>query len=140
MYEAFIKTDKSILEYAQFSEKEWIIDATWTKIEERCAAKIGKDAARTRGAKQAATIKHRQLCREFSRMCRRDKRAWAESMTDEAESAVANGDLRMLYEKSKILTNGHTTSCVPMRNRNEKLITDVSKQQQLWSSTFRADS
>ena len=73
-----------------------------------------------RGAKQAATPKHRQLCRWVNRMCRRDQRASAESIAEEAETAAANSKLCMLYEKTRILTSGHTTSCVPVRDRNKK--------------------
>lgn len=133
---AFIQASEKELGHAQSGRKPWLRNDTWEKIEERRAAKISIDRAKTRGAKQQAKLRWHDLSRTVKRMCRRDKRMFAESIADEAETAAANGNLRMLYEKARLLTNSHTNTRIPLRNARGQLITDPTDQLKIWFEHF----
>ena len=124
---AFTQASEKELGHAQFERKSWIRRDTWEKIEERRAAKSNIDRVRTRGEKQQARMRWHELSRVVKRMCRRDKRMFADSIADEAENAAANGNLRMLYEKARTLTNSHTNTRTPIRNANGQLLTDPAE-------------
>ncbi|XP_058448607.1 craniofacial development protein 2-like [Malaya genurostris] len=93
---AFIVTSKNNLGELRTQRKQWITDETWTKIEERSGAKAAIQRSKTRGAIYSARQRHSALEKEVKRSCRRDKRAWADSLADKGEKAAATGDIRLL--------------------------------------------
>ncbi|XP_058456753.1 craniofacial development protein 2-like [Malaya genurostris] len=98
---AFTETCQNNLGELRARRKEWITDDTWQKIEERRDAKAAIDRARTREAKRQARQKYSALSKEVKRSCRRDKRAWVDSLADEGEKAATTGDIRLLHDISR---------------------------------------
>ncbi|XP_058816287.1 uncharacterized protein LOC131679564 [Topomyia yanbarensis] len=87
---AFIATGENNLGELRTQRKQWITDDSWMKIEERRDAKAAIERAKTRGAKAAARQRYTALEKEVKRSCKRDKRAWTESLDDEELDDLAD--------------------------------------------------
>ena len=134
--DAFITTSDETLGKARSERREWISDGTWRMIDERREAKASIERARTRAAKTVARQKYAELERGVKQACRRDKRAWTNSLAEEGETAAANGDIRLLYDISRRLSGARTNTRMPLKNRAGQLLTDRTDQLKRWTEHF----
>lgn len=133
---AFITTSENNLGELRTRRKQWITDETWRKIEERREAKAAIERAKTRGAKALSRQRYSALEREVKRSCRRDKRAWADSLADEGEKAAATGDIRLLYDISRRLSGAKMNTTMPVKDTTGQLLTDPTDQLKRWFEHF----
>ncbi|XP_058456943.1 uncharacterized protein LOC131434297 [Malaya genurostris] len=116
--------------------KQWITDETWTKIEERRGAKAAIQRSKTRGAIYSARQRYSALEKEVKRSCRRDKRAWADSLADEGEKAAATGNIRLLYDISRRLSGAKMNATMPVKDAIGQLLIDPTDQLKRWFEHF----
>lgn len=133
---AFIETSANNLGELRTQRKEWITDETWRKIEERREAKAAIERARTRAAKYESRQRYSALEKEVKRCCRRDKRAWVDSLADEGEKAAATGDIRLLYDISRRLSGARMNPKMPVKDATGQLLTDPPDQLKRWFEHF----
>ncbi|XP_058447657.1 uncharacterized protein LOC131428033 [Malaya genurostris] len=125
---AFIATSENNLGELRTQKKQWITDETWTEIEERRGAKAAIQRYKTRGAIYSARQRYSALEKEVKRSCRRDKRAWADSLADEGEKAAATGDIRLLYCISRRLSGAKMNATMPVKDAIGQLLTKHFEQ------------
>lgn len=70
--------------------------------------------------------------KEEKRSCRRNKRAWADSLVDEDEKAAATGDIRLLYNISRRLSGAGMKATLPVNDSYGQLLTDPGDQLKCW--------
>ncbi|XP_058816391.1 uncharacterized protein LOC131679674 [Topomyia yanbarensis] len=88
------------------------------------------------GAKAASRQRYSALEKEVKRSCRRDKRAWADSLTDEGEKAANTGDIRLLYDISRHLSGTKINATMPVKDTSGQLLTDRADQLKRWFEHF----
>ena len=133
---AFIAASENNLGELRTRRKDWISDDTWRKIGERRDAKAAKERARTRSAKETARQQYSALDLEVKRSCRRDKRAWADSLADEGERAAASGNLSILYDVTRRLNGTMMNTKMPVKDTTGQLLTDPTDQLKRWFEHF----
>lgn len=132
---AHISTSDKVLGVLQPDRKEWMLDPTWEKVEQRRAAKAAINVARTRNGKMIATQKWHQINKEVKKLCKQDRNKWANDLADEAEHAARTGNLRTLYDTTKRLS-GRPAPSVPIKDKNGKLLTNEMDQLKRWHEHF----
>jgi hypothetical protein len=133
---AFVTTSDETLGKVRSGRREWMSDETWRIVDERRKAKAGIEQARTRSAKAVARQRYAELEKAVKRSCRRDKRAWTNSLAEEGERAAANGDIRLLYDISRRLSGARTNARMPLKDRAGQLLTDRTDQLKRWTEHF----
>ncbi|XP_055623323.1 uncharacterized protein LOC129766750 [Toxorhynchites rutilus septentrionalis] len=131
---AFITTSDETLGKVRCTRREWISDETWRVIDERREAKAGIERARTRAAKTDARQRYAELEKAVKRACRRDKRAWTNSLAEEGETAAAC--IRLLYDISRRLSGVRMNTKMALKDRTGQLLTDRTDQLKRWAEHF----
>ena len=99
-----VDTCRSVLGCMKRTQKEWLSDETYRKVEERRKAKQVLNVARTRQGKREANRYYSEKNREVKKSCRRDKMNLIESIAREAEDAAKKNDLRTPYMTTRKLS------------------------------------
>jgi len=76
-----------------------------------------------------ADDEYRQLDNEVKN-CRKDKRRWIEDKGKEAQEAAQRNDSKTLYRVVQELTNARSSSTVPIKNKNGKVLLTHEEQSQ----------
>ncbi|XP_058449164.1 craniofacial development protein 2-like [Malaya genurostris] len=105
-------------------------------LEERRGAKGAIQRSKTRGAIYSARQRYSALEKKVKRSCRRDKRAWADSLADEGEKVAATGDIRLLYHISRRLSGAKINATMPVKDAIGQLLTDPTDQLKRWFEHF----
>nr|KAG5686358.1 hypothetical protein BaRGS_026819 [Batillaria attramentaria] len=119
------------------NRKPWISDETWQKVEERKKLKQDLNQARTRQQKQTAASRYSELAKQVKKQLRDDKRAFANEVAEQAESAADKGDLKALYATTRLLSGRRNNSNRPVRDKTGQLLTTVEDQLRRWKEHFQ---
>ena len=135
--DAVLETCEDVLGRPQTNRKPWIKDETWKKIEERRQAKLNVNQAKTRQQKQQASTKYSIIAKTVKKDLRADKRAFINTIADEAEEAASKGDLKTLYATTRLLSGRRTNPNKPVRDKEGKLLTNIDEQLVRWKEHFQ---
>jgi len=115
------------------TRKEWISDSTWKMIERRkqTKGKICATYARTRKGKELEK-EYVALSKEIKRSVRRDHRAYADGIANEAQVAANQGNIKGMFNAMRRLTNNVWPTTVPIRDKEGKSITSIEGQIHRW--------
>ena len=78
---------------------------SWRKIKERRKLKKKTGDAQTERLKNKAQNDYREKDKKVKRSLRKEKRDWINSVAQEAEDAVSQGQMRGVYEATRRLCN-----------------------------------
>jgi hypothetical protein len=70
-------------------------------------------------------------------MIHNDKRKFIEHLADKAKEAVNIGNMKELYENTKLLSQKKWEETKPVKDKHEVLITNEGKQLQRWKEHFQ---
>ena len=127
--EAIKQSAEQVIGFKRGKRKEqWISDETWKLIDKRREIKSTRDQAITRQQIEETQTAYRTADREVKRHCKRDKSAWIERKSAEAQEAAERNDLRTLYKIVKDLTGKHSSSNVPIKDRNGQILSNEEEQ------------
>ncbi|CAG2220246.1 unnamed protein product [Mytilus edulis] len=84
--------------------EEWITPETLVKVEKRKNIKNILNNSKTRSAKQSASREYTIANKDVRNSARRDKRAFVDKLTAEAEEAARANNIKALYDNIKLLT------------------------------------
>ena len=135
--EAVVGACEDVLGKPKTNRKPWISDRTWQKVEDRRLAKQELNQARTRQQKQRAAARHSTLAIEVKKELRADKRAYINTIAEEAEEAAGKGDLGTLYATTRLLSGRRSNPNRPVRNKEGKLLTTIEDQLARWKEHFQ---
>ena len=67
---------------------------------------------------------------------REDKKRFIEGLAQEAERAAAKGDMKQLYDTSKMLTGKYQQLAGPIKNKKGNILTNSNDQLKRWAEHF----
>jgi hypothetical protein len=98
----------------------------------------GKNKCReTRNEKANANKEYQSKSKEVKKMIRNDKRKYIEQLTDKAQEAANLGNIKELYENTKLLSQRNWVRNKPIKDKQGVLITNEEKQSQRWKEHFQ---
>ena len=118
-------------------KKGWIKDETWALIDERKDLKRRKDQANTGEDRRILSVEYSRLHRSVKMSCRKDRKTWIEEKCQEAQDAINRGDTRTPYRIAKELGGSTTSSGVPVKDKNGKLLQTETEQNDRWVEHFK---
>ena len=104
--EAVVGACEDVLGRPQTNRKPWISDETLQKVEETRKAKQELNQAKTRA----------------------DKRAYINTIAEDAEEAAGKKDLKALYATTRLLSGRRSNPNRPVRDKEGKLLTTTEDQ------------
>ena len=118
------------------NRKPWISDETWQRVEERRKMKEALNQARTRLQRQTAANNYNKVAKEVKIALRKDKRTFHNELADIAEEAAGKGDLKALYETTRILSGRKSNPNRPIKDKTGQLLTSIDDQLTRWKEHF----
>jgi hypothetical protein len=128
---------KNILGYKENKRNDWIRDTTWKNILERRNLKVKTNARKTRSEKAKANKEYQSRNKEVKKMIRNDKRKYIEQLADKAQEAASLGNIKELYEKTKLLSQRNWVRNKPIKDKQGVLITNEEEQSQRLKEHFQ---
>ena len=109
---------------------------TLKKVQERRKRKCVLNNSRTRASKTAAEEKYKEAHKAVTKSIREDKRRFIEGLPQESEGAAPKGDMKQLYDTSKMLIGKYQQLAGPIKNKERNLLTNSDAQMKRWAEHF----
>ncbi|PVD22606.1 hypothetical protein C0Q70_18425 [Pomacea canaliculata] len=109
---------------------------TWTKIESRKGLKQKLNQCQDQQEKEGLRAKYWEANRQVKRSAREDKRRFTYELTEEAETAATQGNMKRLFEITRTLSGKSVNSNKPVKDKNGKTITNDAEQRDRWMEYF----
>lgn len=136
--EAVIKSAEAIIGRRRGSQrKKWIQDKTWELIDERKKARNRRQQAKTDHEKEETAAQYAEIDRRVKKSCRNDKKQRLEKKVAEVEDAVNRNDTRTLYRVVRDLTDAKSSSNVPIKDKQGKVLLTSEAQDSRWVEHFK---
>ncbi|CAG2185440.1 unnamed protein product [Mytilus edulis] len=91
---------------------------------------------KTRSAKQSASREYTIANKDVRNSARRDKRAFVDKLTAEAEKAARANNIKALYDNIKLLTGKHQKGSRPVKSTEGKTLNTHERQMKRWVEHF----
>ena len=117
--------------------QEWITPETLVKVEKRKNIKNILNNSKTRSAKQSASKEYTIANKDARNSARRDKRAFVEKLTAEAEEAARANNIKALYDNIKLLTGKYQKGSRPVKSKEGKTLNTHEEQMKRWVEHFK---
>ena len=130
------KTSEKIIGFRKKNDKTWLTASTWKMIEERGKLKEKVLSSKSSRLREQAQKDYGEKDKEVKRCARKDKRNYLEERAEEAEKAVARGDLNTVYKITKELC-GQSKQPPPVKDKKGKIITTEKEQAARWVEHFK---
>ena len=98
--------------------------------------KAAVDKARTRLEKGNAMLQYGIKGRQVKAACRRNKKAYINHLVADAEEAARKGDLKKLYQTTRLLSGRKPNLSKSIRNRDEIILAKLDEQLARWKEHF----
>ena len=134
--DVYQQTAEEILGYKENKSKPWISGDSWQLIEERRKLKAKIEQTKSERIKKIAEKEYRTKDRFVKRQLRRDKREWTDALIGEAENASEKGQLKTVYDITKIVCNQHKKTNYAVKDRNGNLLTAKTEVLERWKQHF----
>ena len=135
--ECYQKTAEQTLGYHQRKCKPWISETSWRKVEERRRLKEMINTTKSERIKEKRKKEYRAADNETKKSLRRDKRAWANELSKEAETAANNGNLKAVYDATRTLSGEWKRTLDVVKDKEGKLLTNEKDVQARWQEHFK---
>ena len=132
------ESGEKILGFKCRKKEEWIQPATWKKIEERKSVKQRINSTKSERIKEQLTGKYSLLDREVKSMAREDKRAYVDSLANEAQEAAERQDVRTLYKITKVLSGKYSSCNRPVKDKSGNIIPGTAETTKRWKEHFES--
>ena len=116
--------------------KVWLTPETWDKIEQRKELKQKINQCQDPQEKEDLRAKYVEANRQVKRSARGDKRRFIHDMTEEAEMAAKQNNMKRLYEITRTLSGKNANPSKPVKDKNGKTITSDAEQRCRWVEHF----
>ena len=134
------ETAETILGFKKRTNKPWIKEDTWTKIDQRNAAKKDMEEAiilEDNDIIQEAKEIYNDLAKVVKQSLQQIKREWANDIASEAENAYKKGNMRGVYDSTKRLCNSQQKSMDAVKDKKGRLITTEREVMERWKEHFQ---
>ena len=130
-------TCTEILGKKKREQKAWITADTWSRIEARKELKQKINQCQGEQEKGYLRTQYWETNRIVKRSAREDKRRFIHEMTEEAETAAGQGNMKRLYDITRTLSGKNSNSNKPVRDNDGKIITSDVGQRDRWAQHFK---
>nr|KAG5713351.1 hypothetical protein BaRGS_024899 [Batillaria attramentaria] len=135
--EIWTTTCKTVLGKKTRKHKEWLTTETWTRITERKHLKDQISQAQDPKEKQELQARYWEKSRQVKRSARQDKRNFIEELTEEAETAAGQRNMKRLYEITRTLSGKTSNPSRPVKDRDGNVISREEDQRARWAEHFK---
>ena len=108
--------------------KEWITSDTWTHITERKNLKDRINQTQDQEEKHEIQAQYWEKNRKVKRSARKDKRSYIEELTNEAETAADQRNMKRLYEITRALSGKNNNPGRPVKDKDGNTIPGEKEQ------------
>ena len=134
--DSYNETAKKVLGFQRGSNKPWISDDSWDRIDERKEVKKKMLDAKSARIKERFNADYREKAREAKRSLQQDRRKWADSLASDAENAFQSGNMKGVYDSTKKLCNSRPRKMEVIKDKGGKLLTTERDTMQRWKEHF----
>ena len=92
------------------------------KVKERRKLKIDVSNSRTRAEKLAAMERYGECNKEVKTSLKKDRNAYLDEMAEKAEAAAADGQMKIVYQTTRILSGKWSKPSAPVKDRDGNTI------------------
>lgn len=131
------ETSKNTLGYRKRERKQWISDNTWNSIQERKDIKRKINNAKSERIQISLQKEYTSKDKEVKQKAKADRKKYLETLAEEAETAASKGQLSTVYRITKQLSGKLTSSNIPCKSKDGKVLTSESQQLERWTEHFR---
>ena len=117
--------------------KEWLTTDTWAIITERKKLKDLINQTQDQAEKQELQRRYWETNKEVKRSARSDKRKFIEELTEEAETAAYQRNMKRLYEITRTLSGKNSNPSRPVKDKNGNAIATEEEQRARWAEHFK---
>lgn len=135
--ETWTSTCKEVLGKRRRKQKEWLTTDTWDLITQRKHLKDQIIQTQDQEHKQDLQAQYWDINRQVKRSARNDKRRYINNLTEEAETAAGQRNMKRLYEITRTLSGKNSNPTRPVKNKNGEVITREEDQRARWAEHFR---
>ena len=118
-------------------KESWIKEETWALIDARKDIKKRRDQTMVHQDRRILSEEYSRLHRSVKKSCKKDKKTWIEDKCKEAQDAINRGDTRTPYRIVKEIGGSTTSSGVPVKDKNGKLLQTEAEQNARWVEHFK---
>ncbi|XP_071141830.1 craniofacial development protein 2-like [Mytilus edulis] len=122
----FKETSRNTLGLRQRERKKWISDDTWTSIQQRKDIKTKLNSTKSERIQTTLRKEYSVKDKEVKCKAKADKAIYLETLAKEAETAASKGELSTVYKITKELSGKHTSSSVPCKSKDGKILASES--------------
>ena len=137
MRETWKTTCQAVLGKKTKKHKEWLTTETWALITERKQLKDQVNQAQEHEEKQELQTLYWEKNRQVKKNARKDKRNFIEGLTQEAETAAGQRNMKRLYEITRTLSGKNSQPSRPVKDKNGNAITSEEEQRARWAEHFK---
>ena len=134
--DAYNDTAKKVLGSQRGSHKPWISEDSWSKIDERKELKKKMLDTKSERLKQRINTDYKEKAREVKRNLQQDRRRWADNLATDAENAFQCGNMKGVYDSTKMLTNSQPRKMDIIKDKGGKLLTSERDTMERWKEHF----
>nr|KAG5693360.1 hypothetical protein BaRGS_017653 [Batillaria attramentaria] len=135
--ETWTATCKKVLGKKTRQHKEWLTSDTWDLITERKRLKDLINHTDDEDDKRDLQAQYWDVNRQVKRSARNDKRNFTNDLTEEAETAAGQRNMKRLYEITRTLSGKNNNSTRPVKDKNGQIITQEEDQRTRWAEHFK---
>ena len=117
------ETAKKVLGFQRGSNKPWISDDSWDKIDRRNEVKKKMLDAKSTRIREKFQAEFKEEARVAKRSLQQDRRQWANSLASAAETAFQKGNMKDVYASTKKLCNSQPRKMDIIKDKGGKLLT-----------------
>ena len=134
--DSYNDTAKKVLGFQRGSNKPWISEDSWDKIDRRNEVKKKMLNAKSARIKEKFEADFKEEAREAKRSLQQDRRRWADSLASAAETAFQKGNMKDVYASTKKLCNSQPRKMDIIKDKGGKLLTTERETMERWKEHF----
>jgi len=115
------KKAEEVLGRKEKSHKPWISYNSWATIDDRKKLKQKIEVTKSERIKDQLRKDYKEKDKETKRSIRRDKRKWIDDLIREAEEAANKGQMKTIYDITKIVCNCKSRQSQAVRDKNQRM-------------------
>nr|KAG5694296.1 hypothetical protein BaRGS_032014 [Batillaria attramentaria] len=135
--ETWTTTCREVLGKKTRQHKEWLTSDTWDLITERKRLKDLINHTDDQDHKRDLQAQYWDVNRQVKRSARNDKRNFINNLTEEAETAAGQRNMKRLYEITRTLSGKNNNPTRPVKDKNGQIITKEEDQRTRWAEHFK---
>ena len=134
--DALVSTAEDVIGFRSSKRKVWMTSNTWDLIEQRRMVKMKLIDCKTRNKKVELQTAYKNKDREVKKSVRSDRKKWISDLAQRAEKAANTGNMKELYDITRMLANKKNIQSRPVRSKDGNILTSEEAKLNRWREHF----